>query len=142
MRSIGAAMREHDIELSPHQRRLLSMIESRPRTLSEIADIQGVTRATATTLVTTLEARGWVARNHDVQDRRRVLVTVTDSGSAALSKAQEVVNEAMLRALDPLDDAQVARLLSGLEVVGELNSHPERAHAHGCCAAPEKGGTR
>jgi len=125
MRTIGRAMRvrcSSETPLLPQQYRLLGAIGRRARTLGEVARIQGVTPATATTLVTTLESRGWVNREHDPDDRRRVVVSLTDSGSAVLASSQAVAEIAMADLLEPLTPEQLGRLLDGLAVLSELGT--------------------
>ena len=46
----------------------------------EFASAVGISRPTATGVLTTLETRGWVARRKDDKDGRMVLVTLTPSG--------------------------------------------------------------
>jgi len=123
MRTIGRAMRVNcasETPLLPQQYRLLGAVARRARTLGEIARIQGVTPATATTLVTTLESRGWVNREHDPDDRRRVVVTLTEGGSAILEKSQAVVEKAMADLLESLTPEQLGRLLDGLSVLDDV----------------------
>jgi DNA-binding MarR family transcriptional regulator len=142
MGNVGAGMRAAGGEVTPHQHRLLSMIAARPRTLSQVADVQGVTPATATTIVTTLENRGWVLREHDAKDRRCVVVTITDDGRRQLAAAQEAAEQAVVDALAPLSDDEVLRLLGGLDVLSGLRS--QRAHhcrADGSPKAREEGGS-
>jgi DNA-binding MarR family transcriptional regulator len=55
-----------------------------PRTPADLADLAGVTRATMTGLVDTLERDGWVRREPDVQDRRMMLVRLMPKGHQAL----------------------------------------------------------
>lgn len=123
MRTIGRAMRQSASDatpLLPQQYRLLDAIGRKPRTLGQIARIQGVTPATATTLVTTLETRGWVTREHDPDDRRRIVVTLTQGGSHVLAASQRVAEIAMVELLSPLSSEHLLRLLDGLEVLNEL----------------------
>jgi DNA-binding MarR family transcriptional regulator len=54
------------------------------RTPAELAELAGVTRATMTGLVDTLERDGWVRREPDVQDRRMMLVRLMPKGHQAL----------------------------------------------------------
>lgn len=125
MRTVGRAMRVNAsavTPLLPQQYRLLGAISRRSRTLGQIARIQGVTPATATTLVTTLESRGWVTREHDTEDRRRVVVSLTDRGAAILVRSQQIAETAMADLLEPLTPEQLSRLLDGLSVIGELGT--------------------
>jgi DNA-binding MarR family transcriptional regulator len=125
MRTVGRAMRVNgsaETPLLPQQYRLLAAIGRRARTLGEIARIQGVTPATATTLVTTLESRGWVNRAHDPDDRRRVVVSLTEGGSAILATSQRIAETAMADLLEPLSAEQLSRLLDGLSVLSGIGS--------------------
>lgn len=121
MRSVGVGMRQNG-EMSPHQHRLLAMIAARPRTLSELADIQGVTPATATALVTTLESRGWVSREHDEHDRRCVVVTVTPAGEEHFASAQAVAEASLASALESLSETQLRELASALGALTKLHA--------------------
>lgn len=123
MRTTGRAMRMNASEaapLLPQQYRLLGAIGRKPRTLGQIARIQGVTPATATTLVTTLENRGWVVREHDPDDRRRIVVSLTPGGAEVFAASQLVAEAAMAELLVPLSGEQLTRLLDGLAVLREL----------------------
>ena len=123
MRTVGRAMRDHASPtrpLLPQQYRLLAAIGRCQRTLGQVACIQGVTPATATTLVTTLETRGWVTRQHDPDDRRRVVVSLTDGGEIMLARSQRIAEDAMAARLESLTDDQLSRLLDGLTVLNQL----------------------
>src|ERR1700689_1180790 len=67
---------------------LLDKMENRPisRTPAELADLAGVTRATMTGLIDTLERDGLVRREPDPDDRRMMSVQLTALGEAALRK--------------------------------------------------------
>ena len=84
--------------------------------------MQGVTPATATTLVTTLEHRGWVRRTPDLEDRRRVAVSLTDEGRAVLATSQIVAEQAVAALLGPLESDELARLVEGIDILGGLGS--------------------
>lgn len=122
MRTVGRAMRLSGGPLLPQQYRLLGAIARKPRTLGHIARMQGVTPATATTLVTTLETRGWVTRQSDPEDRRRVIVTLTEGGSEVLAAGQRVAESAMAEMLAPLSAEQLGALLAGLAVLNDIGS--------------------
>ncbi len=55
-----------------------------PQTPAELADRAGVTRATMTGLIDTLERDGLVTREPDTDDRRMMSVHMTDRGHQAL----------------------------------------------------------
>ncbi len=121
-RTIGRSLRVSGGEVSPQQHRLLSIIGRKPRTLSEIARIQGVTPPTATTIVTTLENRGWVQRDTDELDRRRVFVTLTEQGRMALGAAQAVAEKAIAELLGALDERELAQMAKAMELLRDLGA--------------------
>jgi DNA-binding MarR family transcriptional regulator len=76
--------------MSPGRFTMLMMLydkpvgEPRPRTPAELADLTGVTRATITGLVDTLERDGLVRREHDSGDRRMMRIHLTPKGHETL----------------------------------------------------------
>ena len=73
--------------------------------------------ATSGSVIGRLEAKGWVRREADVQDRRRKLLHVTPAGAAALRRmnaAVERAQQSMLAPLKPQDQATFMRLLAQL----------------------------
>ncbi|HXW58963.1 MAG TPA: MarR family winged helix-turn-helix transcriptional regulator [Solirubrobacteraceae bacterium] len=66
-------------------------------------------------LLNELEDRGYVARRRDPDDRRRHIVELTAGGRRALlraERAQETIEDEVLKALDPQERATLWRLLS------------------------------
>ena len=61
---------------------VLGLIESRGSGLSDVIADLGVSKQTASQLVDTLVVRGYLERSVDPDDRRRVLVTLTERGRA------------------------------------------------------------
>jgi DNA-binding MarR family transcriptional regulator len=62
---------------------VLGLIESGVSSLSDVIAELGVSKQTASQLVDTLVIRGYLERSADPDDRRRVLVTLTERGRAA-----------------------------------------------------------
>jgi DNA-binding MarR family transcriptional regulator len=82
--------------------------------------------ATSGSVIGRLEAKGWVRREADAQDRRRKRLFVTPEGAAALEGMNAAVAQAqvnMLAPLSPSDQAEFMRLLAQL-VAGHEASHP------------------
>jgi DNA-binding MarR family transcriptional regulator len=61
--------------------------------LSEIIDQLGVSKQAAGQLVDTLVLRGYLDRAIDPEDRRRLVVTLTERGSAAAAVIREAIDE-------------------------------------------------
>ncbi len=66
--------------------------------------------ATFGSVIGRLEAKGWVRRQADVNDRRRKLLWVTHEGESAARAMKRAVARAQARILEPLDPAQRQQL--------------------------------
>ena len=84
--------------------------------------------ATSGSVIGRLEAKGWVRREADVQDRRRKLLFVTPEGAAALTRMNAAVARAQQNMLAPLsekDQRTFMQLLAQL-VAGHEDATPPR----------------
>jgi DNA-binding MarR family transcriptional regulator len=80
-------------------------------TMTEIAQKMGHTTAAATGLVDRLEKLGHVRRVHGRDDRRKILVLITASGTALVSEVREDMVETLLKMMTHLEpDEQSAWL--------------------------------
>ena len=75
-------------------------------TMSEIAHKMGHTTAAATGLVDRLENLGHAMRVHAQDDRRKILVKITPSGSALVSKVKSDMIETILTLMEQLEPAE------------------------------------
>ena len=62
--------------------------------------------ATFGSVITRLEARGWVRREPDAADRRRKLLWVSEEGTEAARRMKRAVGKVQQRILDPLDEGE------------------------------------
>lgn len=81
--------------------------------------------ATSGSVIGRLEAKGWVRREADAQDRRRKLIWVTPDGEQAAQRMKRAVARAQTRILAPLEGderaqlvALLGKLVAGLEARG------------------------
>lgn len=99
-----------------------------PRTPAELAEAAGVTRATMTGLIDTLERDGFVKRMPDPEDRRMMSVVLT-------GKAQQFLRDllpghfqlmaALMRPLDETERQTLVQLLSKIvEQVANVSAEP------------------
>jgi len=82
--------------------------------------------ATSGSVIGRLEAKGWVRREADVQDRRRKLLYVTPLGARMLARMNAAVEKAQQNILAPLSAADqlafmqlLSRLVAGHEQPGQ-----------------------
>ena len=104
----------------PRAARLMGADEcvSGPRTPAELADAAGVTRATMTGLIDTLERDGFVKRAPDPDDRRMMSVRLTPAGEKFLIEFLPGHFKAIAALMSPLSEAErktLVRLLGKIQ---------------------------
>ena len=88
---------------------------SGPLTLGELATHLGLSKATATELVTRVQQRGLVDRMRDERDQRRVYVWLTEHGrQRANSHARVLADDELLAAVGRMTPTDRASLINGL----------------------------
>jgi DNA-binding MarR family transcriptional regulator len=78
-----------------------------------------ITTATMTSVLDTLERRGYVRREPDPADRRRVLVDITPQAQAQLDELLPRVQQVVTATLTPLGEPTLRRLLYMLTRTGD-----------------------
>jgi DNA-binding MarR family transcriptional regulator len=78
--------------------------------MSELADALHVARRSATSLVDELEAKGWVRRVGDADDRRAVRVELTDAGLGLMRTVGQSRRKAATRVLETLPERDLRSL--------------------------------
>ncbi|MFI6865452.1 MarR family winged helix-turn-helix transcriptional regulator [Nocardia sp. NPDC050406] len=109
--------------LTPGQGRALRILghADEPLRMSAIAERLGIVPRSATTVVDALESAGLIARTTDPTNRRATLVTLTDSGRAALTRMAEARRKAAQDLFATLSPARRDLLR---EILAELDSTP------------------
>jgi DNA-binding MarR family transcriptional regulator len=87
-----------------------------------LAGLVAFDAATSGAVIGRLEAKGWVRREPDAQDRRRKLLWVTPEGEQAVLAMKRAVGKAQTRIVGPLDAAERAQLSA---LLGKLVSGHE-----------------
>lgn len=82
-----------------------------PLSMSRLAEQLDVSLPSTTGIVTRMEERRLVQRIHDEDDRRVVLVQLTDEGRSALERVDTLRREHITRALRRLSTSQQANIL-------------------------------
>jgi DNA-binding MarR family transcriptional regulator len=114
MRTLTAELQAARELSAPVHFALLSMISERPRNLTELARLRGVSLPTMSNSVSALAARGWVRRSAPAKDRRVIVITLMPSGRAALGRVRRSVERHLARRLAALDASGTRRLRQGL----------------------------
>jgi len=104
--------------LSFPQVRILGMLEHRGEwTMGRLAAAHNVSLPTMSSMVTTMERRGYVARESDPGDRRRVLVAETPAGTEALNAVRRENERLLAESLKALRPEDLSALTRGLAVL-------------------------
>jgi DNA-binding MarR family transcriptional regulator len=116
---VNKAVRHHG--LSAAGRQALAVIEGSHEPLSPttIAERLLVTTASTTSLLDTLERRGLLTRLPDPDDRRRLLVSLTEQGRQIVDEFLPEVVTLQTAVMAGLSDAERKRLLRSLAAVRE-----------------------
>ena len=86
---------------------------------SELGERLIVTRATVTGLVDSLEAKGFVRRTPNPNDRRSLLIEITPSGLKVLARVRTIVHAQEKRWMSGLAERDLRKLISLLHAVQE-----------------------
>lgn len=103
-----------DLELSLAQLACLYHIRQGIDTPGELAKMLLVTPTAITALVDRLVRRGYVNREHDTVDRRRVILAVTEAGHQASEATVQVVAESLAEMLVSLTEQEVEQISTGM----------------------------
>ena len=78
-----------------------------------------ITTATMTTVLDTLERKGYIRRQPDLADRRRVLIDITPDAQALLNRVLPEIQQLATATLSPLGYEALAALLDGLAAAND-----------------------
>ena len=107
-------------DLSPATGLVLSILadSETPMSPNLIADRLIISRASVTSLLDSLEKRGYVKRQPHPSDRRMLLVELTDSGYQVANRFRPIVHQhqkVWLQVLDEKEQAQLIQMLHRLQ---------------------------
>ncbi|MDZ8050822.1 MAG: MarR family winged helix-turn-helix transcriptional regulator [Aulosira sp. ZfuVER01] len=127
MRFIRADMRSHNAEsLSIPQLRSLAFLNRNPgASLSAVAEHLGVTCATASTTIERLVQRSLVQRTDHPQERRRIVLNLTEEGKLLLKQSQDKTRTHIADILESLTPEEVSHVEEGLALLKNVFERTE-----------------
>ncbi len=114
---------EHRLEYSVHRplgwtwagfRIMVNVFALERAEPSKLSALLGVSRPTLTSTLNKLEENGHITRKTDPENRRRVFVSLTAKGKAAVKRAIPLQREIEKELIDPLSATQRKSLLTSL----------------------------
>ena len=125
MRTVAAELRAAGELPAPAHFGLLTMLSAQPRTLTELAALQGVSLPTMSNSISAMVQRGWVRRTAPPKDRRVVIIEVTPTARPP-SSVSDAPRRRTGRLLAPLDTPSRRRLQAGLAVLRRFSGRRTR----------------
>lgn len=109
----------HAAELTLVQVRVMRRLAKQPQSLGQLGAELALAPPSMTRLVDRLEERGLIGRQRDVDDRRKVVATLTDEGRRLLSAIPFLEGTAIRLAVDRMKPADRDRIA---EAMREFNA--------------------
>lgn len=110
---------QHDIT-APQLITLLVVVEHGPLTIASISGEVHLSPSTLVGIIDRLEAKNYVVRERSAEDRRQVLISITEEGRAFAKQAPSPLQETLAEALNELNPLEQATISLSLERVVEL----------------------
>jgi DNA-binding MarR family transcriptional regulator len=116
--------------LNPTDLRCLDWLSQGPLSAGALSEATGLSSAATTTLLDRLEAKGYLRRSRDVEDRRRVLVELTEEGSARIGALFGPMVVEGARLLERFSDRELMLVLGFLrDATAVVDRHTARLRA-------------
>lgn len=101
-----------------HFRVLIAIAHREIETVTDVAKIFSITKASASVLIDRLVKTGWIERKIDITDHRRQFLSLSDTGKKNLQKRMEKKMKAaheLFKTLSTKDKKELIRLLKKLD---------------------------
>jgi DNA-binding MarR family transcriptional regulator len=117
---VGGSHRERHVAV------LVSLGVAGPATVSELARRVEMSIAHASMVVGDLARAGLVVREHDEADRRRIVVSLSETAKPAVDQMRDRHADALTRFLRDLDDEEAGRFVAHLaNLLAHLNARDD-----------------
>jgi DNA-binding MarR family transcriptional regulator len=127
--------REHGLT-GPQLTALRVVSRLQPVTAGDLARDANIGYATLTGILDRLEKHGLVLRTRRPEDRRTVIITMTDAGARLLATAPSLLQNSLRQELDRISATQRTTLLNALVHVAELMEADSSADPEGDRSRP------
>jgi DNA-binding MarR family transcriptional regulator len=122
---IPATLREAGLLGQRHVGMLITLAIGGPLSVSELAQRTDMTVAHASLVVGELAKAGLVERDHDEQDRRRIIVSLSDTARPAVAEMRGRFAEPVIAFLRELEQDQAEAFISNLGLLlAHLRAEP------------------
>jgi DNA-binding MarR family transcriptional regulator len=120
----STASRWRHLDISMQQLRALYLLrDEEVATVGRLAELFGIAMPAASILADRLVRAGYVERNEDTADRRRVLLTLTRAGIQLVTDLREGSHQHLRRWMSQLSPADLSALTRGWRALAEVTSN-------------------
>jgi DNA-binding MarR family transcriptional regulator len=113
-------------EISVEQFHILRHIRRGIVSISELADVKGISRPAISQAVDLLVDKGLIARQQDKDDRRYVRLALTPSGDELLNKIFQQNRAWMSQKFSSLDPGDLVKIAAALEILRSTFEEPSK----------------
>jgi DNA-binding MarR family transcriptional regulator len=117
MRTVAAELRQTGHILTPGHYHLLWVLSRQSYNISELAAKQSVSLASTSSSIGVLVERGWVKRERDANDRRKVVVELTPTGREVVAAIEDKAQAHVAELVSSLSSSDCERLSEGLAIL-------------------------
>ncbi len=86
----------------------------------EVADVINLSQATVTTILDRLEKKKFINRERSQEDKRKVLISLTEEGLDSLKDSPQPLQENFIREFQNLHDWEQTQIISALQRVAQM----------------------
>ena len=120
----STASRWRHLDISMQQLRAIYLLrDEEVATVGRLAELFGIAMPAASILADRLVRAGYVERNEDPTDRRRVLLTLTRAGVQLVTDLREGSHQHLRRWMSQLSPADLSALTRGWRALAEVASN-------------------
>jgi len=94
-------------------------------TSKQVADSINLSQATVTSILDRLEAKALLIRQRDSEDRRKVLLTLTEVGQSTLKDAPRAMEDTFIEKFESIEPWEQSLLLSSVQRVASMMNAEE-----------------
>lgn len=111
----------HEESISHQSVRILQMIQKEDEvTVRDIAELLNISHNTASEHIKKLERNGWVKKERDIDDQRKVHIHLTTEGLLVLKKNTELDDKKLQFALNQLTEEEQQMILHAFRLLSEV----------------------
>jgi len=118
---IGTILKDLPVNLSQHHLAILNLLdENKSLVISEFVETLSITKPQMTASADKLVEMGYIERNNDIKDRRKIYLSITKKGKEIISSINNNIDIEMEKNLAKLSDSELTKLKDGLKVLQKL----------------------